>query len=601
MNLWLLASLAGVLAAVLQYGPRALQPRVLPLALLRALVATIVVALVLDAPGGRATPLAPDIALDASQSWLRAGTSCTAWSAALDTARRLSGGARYRFGDSLRADAGSAPPTDAASRLRTVADRASGTGHPVVVITDGELDDADALTTLPRGSRAIVMPCRASPDLAIAGLDAPHSLLAGDTLSARMTLVSGGAGSPAGRLELRLDDQSVAAQDVAALAPYAEQTLTMRGIAGGVERGAVLRALFTSRTDAEPRNDTLALGVDLSRAPAAVFVSTSPDFDSREAIAALRGVTSLPTRAYYRVAPGVWRGDGELAPASEGDVRAAVRDAPIVVLHGDTALFGPPRAVSRGAMLLFAPPATDEGEWFASAAPASPLAPALAAIPFDSLPPLDVAPALPRGEWQGLVTTRGGAQNERRVALVGWETPRRIAVLGASGLWRWRFRGGQRADAYSALFGTLFDWLAQGRSDRRAVIPDGGVFRAGAPLRWRRGAPADTVAGVVLVRRGAPARTDSMTLRFTDGATVIESPPMPPGVYDIRAAGGTSVLVVNASTEMLPRRPTVKSGVVGGTASLADAPAARDLGWLYVLAVLALCVEWFLRRRVGLR
>jgi len=59
--------------------------------------------------------------------------------------------------------------------------------------------------------------------------------------------------------------------------------------------------------------------------------------------------------------------------------------------------------------------------------------------------------------------------------------------------------------------------------------------------------------------------------------------------------------VVNASGEMIPRRPTVKSGVFGGRASLADAPLARDLGWLYVAAILALCAEWLLRRRVGLR
>ena len=38
MQLWLLAALAGVAAAALQYGARAFQIRVLPLALLRAVV-----------------------------------------------------------------------------------------------------------------------------------------------------------------------------------------------------------------------------------------------------------------------------------------------------------------------------------------------------------------------------------------------------------------------------------------------------------------------------------------------------------------------------------------------------------------------------------
>ncbi|MEO6528206.1 MAG: hypothetical protein ABIP93_16410 [Gemmatimonadaceae bacterium] len=599
MYFWLLAVLAGILTAALQYGAGALQPRVAPLALLRALVAAILVALLVGAPGGRAKVMTPETALDASESWLRAGGGCGAWAMALDSAARLGGG-RLRFGDSLRGDASGGAPTDRASHFRSVADRAAGSGRPVVVITDGELDDADALAALPRGSRAIVMPCRAAPDLAVSALEAPRSLLAEDTVTVRISLTAGAAGAPAGQIELRLDDQLLAAQPVPALAPYAEHAAALRGVAAGAERGAVLRALFRGAGDAEPRNDTLAVGVDVSRAPAAVFVSSAPDFDSREAVAALRGVTSLPTRAYYRVAAGAWRSDGTLARVNEDEVRAAVRDAPVVVLHGDTTVFGAPRAATRGALLLFAPPTVDDGEWFISAAPASPLAPALSALPFDSLPPLSVASVLPRGEWQGLLSKRPGVE-ERRVALVGWETPRRVAVLGASGFWRWRFRGGQRADAYGALFGTLFDWLAAGRTDRRAVVPEQGVFRAGTPLRWRRGAAEDSVIAVTLSRRGAPARTDSMKLRFTDAATVAESPAIPPGVYDVRSAGGSSVLVVNASSEMVPRRPTVKSGGVGGRPSLADAPLARDLGWLYVVAVIALCAEWLLRRRVGLR
>jgi hypothetical protein len=82
---------------------------------------------------------------------------------------------------------------------------------------------------------------------------------------------------------------------------------------------------------------------------------------------------------------------------------------------------------------------------------------------------------------------------------------------------------------------------------------------------------------------------------------VVETRPVPPGVYDVRVANGSSVIVVNPSTELLPRRPTVQSGGIGGRPSLADAPLARELGWLYVVVVLGLCAEWLLRRRVGLR
>lgn len=600
---WLIALLAGAGAALLQYGRATLAPRVAPLALLRATAVALVVALLAQAPAGRASAPQPLVALDASESLLRgrtAGASC--WRSALDSAARA-GGVRLRFGDSVRADRSDAPPTDRASSLRAVADRASGAGSPVVVITDGELDDGELFSTLPRGSRAVVLSCASAPDVAVSMLEAPRALLAGDTATARVTLAGGPAGGPPGRVELRLDDRMLAAADIPALRPFAEMTVDLRGVVMGGERSAVLRAVVRARGDGEARNDTLAIGVDVTRAPAAVFVSTAPDYDAREAVAALRGVTALPTRAWYRVAAGAWRAEGSLARATEDEVRAAVRGAPFVVLHGDTSVFGAPRSATRGSLLLFAPPAGDEGEWFAASTPASPLAGALLALPFDSLPPLSVAPpaAMPRGQWQGLVTHRGGAVGDRRTALVGWDEPRRIAVLGASGFWRWRFRGGVRADAYSALFGALYDWLAAGRTDRRAALPEATPVRAGAPVRWRRGAPSDSVVALELRRRGATARVERVTLRFADGANVAESPPLPPGLYDATMPGGSAVLAVNASRELVPRRPTVRAGQVGGAPAQGEAPRLRELGWVYALAIGALCVEWMLRRRAGMR
>jgi hypothetical protein len=598
---WLIAALVGALVAVWQYGRAALTPRLALPAALRALATALVAALLLSAPAGRPGAVTSDVALDASESWLRAAAHCDRWRRALDSASALGGGHWLRFGDSVRVDPSVNAPIDRASRVRPVVDRAAATGRPVIVITDGELDDADAVAALPRGSRTIVMPCAPVPDAGLLTLDAPRSLLAGDTVAVRVTVVAGGAGAAAGDVEVRLDTALLGTARYLELLPYAEQALEIRAVPGGAERTAVLRAMIHQRDDVEPRNDTLALGVDVSRAPAAVFVSTAPDFDAREAVAALRSVTSLPTRAYYRVAAGAWRADGGLTRVEESVVRAAVREAPLVVLHGDTAVFGPPRTSTRGSLLLFAPPAADEGEWFAAAAPPSPLAATLGALPFDSLPPLSVAPSMPRGDWQALVARRGGAPDDRRPALVGWDEPRHVAVLGASGLWRWRFRGGTRADAYGALFGSLYDWLAAGRSDRRAAVPDAAPMRAGAPLRWRRGAAGDSVVAVTITRRSATSRVYSVTLRFADGANVAESAPLPAGIYDARMAGGSAVLAVNPSLELVPRRPTVTSRRVGGGAALGDAPDLRSLGWMYALVVGLLCGEWLLRRRVGVR
>src|SRR5258705_4833784 len=121
MLLWLIAALAGVLAAALQYGRGALAPRLAPLALLRALVGTLVVALLLDAPAGRARALTPDVAVDASESWLRGTAHCDRWRMALDSAARLGAGRWMRFGDSVRADPSVNAPWDHASRRRAVA------------------------------------------------------------------------------------------------------------------------------------------------------------------------------------------------------------------------------------------------------------------------------------------------------------------------------------------------------------------------------------------------------------------------------------------------------------------------------------------------
>jgi hypothetical protein len=329
------------------------------------------------------------------------------------------------------------------------------------------------------------------------------------------------------------------------------------------------------------------------------LVSTSPDLDSREALALLRGALALPTRGFYRVAPGVWRQDGSLAPANESDIRAIVRDAPLVVLHGDTAVFGAPRAAAKGALALFSPPPEGSADWYATGAPPSPVSAALSAAAWDSLPPLDVAGDVPAGDWVALETRRG-RRFERRNAIVGREGARRTVIVGASGFWRWRVRGGAPSDAFGAVWGGLFDWLSGGRTDARAAVNADAIVHAGDPVRWRRGAGDDSVVSVVLTRRGDQASADSMMLRFTEGDNIVESRPLPPGVYDVQTTGGNSVLVVNPSRELYPRRG-IRSGSVGRGSSVSDAPRLRSLGWVYAVVIFALCAEWFLRRRLGMR
>lgn len=599
--LWLIAALVGVAGAALQYGwgaPGRLIATPLPAAL-RAAALTLVMALLLDAPVGAARTRPPWVALDASASMAAAGDS-VAWRMAVDSARAVHGDSLFLFGDSLRAAPVPTVPADRHSEVQPVVDRALATGRPVVLVTDGALPDAGVLRQLPGGSRVVVVGHAAVRDAAALSLDAPRAVVGGDTIEPRVTIAAGSAGAAAGSATLSLGARVLAVLRFDALAPYAERSLGFRVRLEAPEGPAVLRAVVASPGDAERRNDTLGVGIDVSRQPGAVFVSTSPDYDARYALAVLRGAVALPTRGFYHVSPGNWVVDGTFQHVSEADVRSAFREAPVAILHGDTAIFGPPRQATRAPLALIVPTHGDGNEWYASGAPVSPLSRALAGLPWDSLPPLLVrGGAQPKGAWHGL-DARRGREAFTRTIIAGGDAPRRVVVVAASDLWRWEFRGGLSADAYTALWGSIFDYLASERADRRAAVPDARLVRAGDPIVWRRGAAGDSVVTVALLRRGG-GRADTLHLRFTAASSTTTSHPLPAGTYDVRVAGGVALLVVNAPAELVPRPSRIASGTVGGAVARGMAPWARDAGWLYVLLVLLLCGEWMLRRRAGLR
>lgn len=602
---WLISLLAGLAGAALQYGwgggrgaiGRALSAPV-P-ALVRAAAFTLVVALLLDAPAGASRVPPPWVALDASLSMAR-GADSAAWRAAVDSARAVGADSIFLFGDSLRPARPPVRPTDRHSDVDPVVQRSLATGRRVVVVTDGELPQGTELRELPAGSRVVIVPHARGRDAAAVNLDVPRALVSGDTTEIRLTVGAGAGGSAGGLVRFFLGGRLLGSERFDSLGAYAEQDVTLRTPVVGAEGPAELRAAVAAPGDGEPRNDTLAVGIDLSRQPGAVFVSTSPDYDARYALAVLRGALALPTRAFYHLSPGNWRVDGSYAPVTEAEVRSAFRDAPVAILHGDTSAFGPPRQATRAPLALIVPTQGDGSEWYASAAPVSPLSAALAGLPWDSLPPLLVGGGPePKGEWRALEARRG-REAVTRAIVVGDDAPRRVVVVAASDLWRWEFRGGAPADAFTALWGSIFDYLASQRADRRAAMPDAGVLRAGDPIAWRRGAPEDSVVTVLLRREGARA-PDTLRLRFPASAAVTHSAPLPRGTYDARMPGGNAVLVVNAAGELVPRSPTVRAGRIGGTPPRGAPPGTRDAGWIYVLLVLLLCAEWLMRRRAGMR
>ena len=604
MSPWLLAVGAGAVFALLQYGWRRTYqgPLWVTAAVFRWVAAALVVALLLDAPAGPAQPMRNWAALDVSQSMVREDSAL--WLAALDSVRAARPESTLWFGDSARAASAvrvrTSVPIDTKTELRPLMDRAVAAGHPIVIVTDGELSDPDAASMLPSGSRVVVLPRSPLGDAAVMSAEVPRAFVTGDTITAQVTVGAGSAGAGSGYVVIRVDGRDAGRVALDALPPFGTRRIEIRAPMTGPPGPALVQVVVATRSDHVPANDTLSLAVDRSRSASAVFVSTSPDFDSRAALGLLRGALALSARGFLRVAPGAWRVEGTLAPVAEIEVRAALRDAPIAIIHGDSTAFGAPRSATAAPFALLVPVGDTTAEWYVAGTPASPLTAAFAGIAWDSLPPLLVGGAPPRGTWTALEASPGRTGTPRPV-VVGTDAPRRTVTIVGSGFWRWQFRGGNSADAFAAFWGGIFDWLAGERADKRAAIPDAESFRSGEAIRWRRSGAADSVVHLTLRRRNAPMRSDSLTLRFGPGTTVVESPSLEPGIYDVAVRGGAAILAVNASSELIPRPVRLRSGPIRGGAPTGTPPRLRDRLWIYALIISLFCIEWLIRRQIGMR
>ncbi|MBX3175452.1 MAG: hypothetical protein KF709_13640 [Gemmatimonadaceae bacterium] len=527
MIAWLVALLVGASLALLTY--RGVQPR--GVAALRALAAVAVTALLLDAPLAPARPLAPWVVVDASASWGTDGSGA-AWSVArrvVDSLQAAGADSLLLFGDSLRGDSLPVQPRDRSSRVEPVVAAARALGRPVVVVTDGRLTDTEHLADLPRGSRLLRVDPTELSDLAVAGLNAPRAAVIGDTLDLRIILRSGALATQARRVGVRLGGRDLGGAQVPALEAYAEREEHLRVVVPALE-GEQDLVVSIEPNDALAANDSLRVPINVVGTARIALVSTAPDQDARFALTVLRGTQRAAVRAYWRVAPGQWREGDALRAVPEATVRRAVEQASLAVLHGDTAYFGAPRSRSRGALVLMPTPPAGPDEHYVVAAGDSPLRPLLGDLPWDALPPLTVgAPVAADGTLGALLARRARRTDERAVVALR-EGPPRVVVLTAAGFWRWRTRGGRPADAFDALWGTIFDWATA----------------------------TPRVAG--------------------------------------SAAGSASV-----NAELVPQPATVQSGSVGEGPARDLAPRARGAWWLALLALVALCTEWVLRRRIGWR
>ncbi len=522
--LWFLSLAAGLALAFVTYGRRA--PRAV--FALRTVAGTLAIALLLDAPLAPARPLAPWIALDVSLSWRTVDSSAfTNARASADSALRAGGDSLLLFGTRVRGDTAPSVPSDVSSRVTELVEAARSLGRPVTLITDGRIEDADRLADLPVGSMLVVHEGEARSDLAIAAFDPPRAAVIGDSLDVVVLLRAGSGGAAERTATLMLGNRLLGTVRVDSLSVFGEREVTWRVAVPAVEGTQRLRVSLNAG-DAVVANDSADAPLLVTGTATIAFVSTSPDQDARFALAVLRGTQRGAVRAYQRVAPGQWREGDALRAVPEDAVRRAVEQAALVVLHGDTSYFGPPRRRARGALVLM-PPSDGNEEFYVLSAGDSPLRAALGDLPFDALPPLRVGAPVTGASLPALLARRARRGEDRTVVALQ-EGPPRVATIPAAGFWRWRTRGGRPAEAFDAVWGSIFDWVT--------------------------------------------------TTARTTGADA-ESPRL--------------------SMELVPGPATVRSGPVG-TGPVRDlAPRARGAWWLAALALLALCGEWVMRRRIGWR
>jgi hypothetical protein len=546
-------------------------------------------------------PERPLVLLDGSLSMGAAGGR---WGEARDAAGRA--GEVRLFGDEVAIP--DTVPSRGRSLLGPALTSAAASARPVLVMTDGEVEDAADLPAELLGRVSVALfPREQRADLAIVGLSGPSRVTAGDSIVLDVDVRSvGAARADSVRVEARAGGEALARGPLR-LDPGGVARVQLGLPSGAVGAGVhVLSVTLAGGGDGEPRTDTRLHIVTVARTPGVVLLAAPADWDSRFLYRTLREVAQLPVRGFVRLEGERWRSMENLLPANAERVRQAARGADLLILKGN------PGGVSEGtaARGIWRWPSAERGaapvpgDWYLSATEVSPIAGAFLGLPVDSFPPAtQLAPLQPGpGEWVGL-TAQLGRRGAARPAVTGRDQGRvRSVTVAADGLWRWAFRGGSSEQSYRTWVATTASWLLGGADTVRGVAaPVRPVVQHGRPLvfEWTGKGPA-VPTPVVWSAAGTDAGGRTDTLRF-DGAG--RAPVrLPPGEYRyrFRAGGGGVVAVEQYSDELLPRPVTLTA-----RSARAERPrgrsAARDWLWLFGVAIAALSVEWLARRRLGLR
>ena len=543
-------------------------------------------------------PLRPLVLLDASLSMGAAGGR---WAEAKDSAARW-GEIRY-FGDERPVS--DSAPTRGRSLLAPALLGASASERPLIVATDGEIEDAREVPPDLLARSAVRLFSRAPPaDIALTRVTGPDRVSSGDSIPLEVEVLPT-APSPS---------DSVAVEVWSGTNRLALRTLRLRGEAGGRARIAVpsaglasgdhlLRVTLPRTGDPEPRTDTRLHFVTVAATPGVVFLASPADWDSRFLYRTLREVGQLPIRGYVRLDGERWRSMTDLRPVPADLVRRVARRADLLSLKGGVASFAE-GATARG---IWSWPSGESGQtqvpgdWYLSESDASPVAGAFLGQPVDSFPPSILLTPMQTGagDWVALYAQLG-RRGPQRPAVFGRQEGRvRRVTVAVDGLWRWPFRGGSSEQSYRSWVAATASWLLSGadsaRGVARAVQP---VVPNGRPVLFEWLGSGAPVAQMVVWTSTTGQRADTLHFDGDGRATAW----LPPGEYRYRLAGGGAgtVAVEQYSDELLPR-PVTLTAHEGRTARPTGRSTARDWLWLFGLCVLALTGEWLARRRLGLR
>jgi hypothetical protein len=600
------AALAIALAAFTYFGLERLGSRAwVPMAF-RSVAWTVLGLLLINVSCPVRGPLLrPLVLLDAS---LSLGAVGGRWRAARDSALRW--GDVRGFGDERTLT--DTLPTRGRSLLAPALLAASGSDRPILIVSDGEIEDLPDIPPdiLARsGIRLFARETR--PDIAMTQLSGPARASAGDSIPLDVTVQLLNEGSRDNlRLEVFTGSTRLTSRMVRLRGTSARTRLVIPPTA--LSPGDhLLRVALTGNRDAEPRTDIRLHLITIAQTPGVVFLAGPADWDSRFLYRTLRSVSQLPVRGYVRLEPNRWRSMETLRPISLQQVRRSARQADLLILKGGVKEFGE-GSRARG---LWSWPSGEAGEseipgdWYLSPAQSSPLSGAFIGQPMDSFPPAVQLIPMEAGpqDWVALYAQLARRGPQRPAVLGRREGGVRRVTVAADGLWRWAFRGGPSEQSYRSWVAATTSWLLAGTDSTggaaRAVHP---VVPNGRPVLFEwTGSGTAVPQGITWATVSPAASTDPAiagpdTLHF-DGngrATVW----LPPGQYRYRLASGASgiVAVEEYSDELLPR-PVTLTAHEGRLERPTRRTTARDRLWLFALCVLALSAEWLARRRLGLR